>query len=469
MKSSKIKTRQGKAIYYLCQIAIEQISFWISYLLVIFYFHDSDVGVAAYLKYSVLLFAVSSAFQIVSFKKPRFSQKIDLKSEFELCVKRIFFYCLALLVFAWFIKDVSLSRGFLVCFSVSTPFIVFLFGLFWNLIEKYFWEKFEFCERVIIYGFEEDVLNTIRAINFKTHNHYYVIGCISDNWTSAPGSEICRIGGFDKLEELLLMHRPDCLIVAVSNHAVIVDHAIAKTCDLCGVRLYVYNESFCKMINSFGNVRVGDANLISMRDEPMRQPINRVIKRLFDIAVSLPVVIILMPPLTFLVWIAQALQSPGNIFFVQDRSGLKGNVFRIIKFRTMHSRFCAKTQQAIRGDMRVYGIGKFLRRTSIDEIPQFINVLKGDMSVVGPRPHLPAHDKQWSTVCEKYNVRFFAKPGITGLAQVRGFRGEVTSENCILERIRCDLEYIENWSLSADVYIVFRTILVILFPVGNAY
>jgi lipopolysaccharide/colanic/teichoic acid biosynthesis glycosyltransferase len=179
--------------------------------------------------------------------------------------------------------------------------------------------------------------------------------------------------------------------------------------------------------------------------------------------------VFILPPLAVLVTIVQMVQSPGEIFFCQHRTGTKGRVFKIIKFRTMHSRYNNKTDQSMRLDQRVYSFGRILRKTSIDEIPQFINVLMGDMSVVGPRPHLPIHDKQWAEICDKYNVRFSAKPGITGLAQVKGFRGEVVSDKCILERIRCDLEYIEKWSISMDINIVFRTMWVVVFPKGNAY
>jgi putative colanic acid biosynthesis UDP-glucose lipid carrier transferase len=197
--------------------------------------------------------------------------------------------------------------------------------------------------------------------------------------------------------------------------------------------------------------------LISLRTEPLENPFNRFLKRTFDIAISLPVVIFILPVLSPIVWLFQIFQSPGRLFYWQTRAGLGNRKFQILKFRTMHGDHGAEARQARKNDSRVYPAGRWLRKLSLDEFPQFVNVLLGDMSVVGPRPHLVQHNKEFEKELSQYNIRSFVKPGITGLAQVRGFRGETLTRADLTNRIESDLYYIENWTFTLDIVIVFRT------------
>src|SRR5262249_26312014 len=150
-----------------------------------------------------------------------------------------------------------------------------------------------------------------------------------------------------------------------------------------------------------------------------------------DLAIAVPVVVVLLPVATVLVWLAQRLQSPGPVFFKQVRTGMLGRTFNIYKFRTMHPNGQDEAQQASRHDPRVFTAGSWMRKLSIDELPQFLNVIHGDMSVIGPRPHLPKHDELFAKAMRRYFIRRFIRPGITGWAQVNGFRGEVRSESDI--------------------------------------
>ncbi|HEX8255624.1 MAG TPA: sugar transferase, partial [Thermoanaerobaculia bacterium] len=188
-----------------------------------------------------------------------------------------------------------------------------------------------------------------------------------------------------------------------------------------------------------------------------------------DIAISLPVMLAIFPVLTLIVWLAQRLQSPGPLFHVQTRAGLQNRRFPILKFRTMHPQNADVARQARDGDERVYPIGKWFRKLSIDEVPQFWNVLRGDMSIVGPRPHLIEHNNQFSQFMANYHVRTFVKPGITGLAQVRGYRGEARSNADIENRVACDIEYLENWNLSLECGIILRTCAQMVIPPRTAY
>jgi lipopolysaccharide/colanic/teichoic acid biosynthesis glycosyltransferase len=172
---------------------------------------------------------------------------------------------------------------------------------------------------------------------------------------------------------------------------------------------------------------------------------------------------------TVVVWFLQRWQSPGPVFIRQVRSGLYRKKFWMFKYRTMHVNNGDQARQATRNDSLIFPAGRWLRRFSIDELPQFINVLRGDMSVVGPRPHLLEHDDVFARVLENYHVRAAVKPGVTGLAQVRGYRGQVTSEDAIRKRIQSDIYYLENWSFALDCSIIARTTVQLIFPPKSAY
>ncbi|HPF97207.1 MAG: undecaprenyl-phosphate glucose phosphotransferase [Flavobacteriaceae bacterium] len=197
--------------------------------------------------------------------------------------------------------------------------------------------------------------------------------------------------------------------------------------------------------------------ILSFRDIPLQEPVNQIFKRVFDIAFSSAVIIFLLSWLTPILAILIRLESRGPVFFKQTRNGFNYKEFDCYKFRSMTPNKDAHLHQATRGDQRVTKIGKFIRKTSIDELPQFFNVLFGDMSVVGPRPHMVSHTDMYAKRVDKFMVRHFVKPGITGLAQVSGFRGEVESDKDIINRVKYDIFYIENWSLLLDLKIIFQT------------
>ena len=197
--------------------------------------------------------------------------------------------------------------------------------------------------------------------------------------------------------------------------------------------------------------------ILTLRNIPLQDSINQVIKRVFDILFSSAVIIFLLSWLTPLVAIFIKLESKGPVFFKQSRNGFNYKEFDCYKFRSMTPNKDANLYQATRGDERVTKVGRFIRKTSIDELPQFFNVLFGDMSVVGPRPHMVSHTNMYAKKIDKFMVRHFVKPGITGLAQISGFRGEVESDKDIIGRVKYDIFYIENWSLLLDIKIISQT------------
>jgi len=199
--------------------------------------------------------------------------------------------------------------------------------------------------------------------------------------------------------------------------------------------------------------------IISLRKIPTDSTVNKLLKRTLDIVLSLGVIIFILSWLTPLIAILIKLESKGAVFFKQKRNGLDYNEFYCYKFRSMKPNPEADLHQANKNDQRITRIGKFMRKTSIDELPQFFNVLKGDMSVVGPRPHMVSHTHNFAENVDKFMVRHFVKPGITGLAQVSGYRGEIETDQDIINRVKFDIFYLENWSLLLDIKIVFQTVL----------
>ncbi len=183
-------------------------------------------------------------------------------------------------------------------------------------------------------------------------------------------------------------------------------------------------------------------------------------KRVLDVAAAIAALVFLFP-LFLLVAFAIAIESEGPILFKQRRTGLDGRPFRVLKFRTMRvMEDGGVVRQARRDDSRITRVGYFLRRSSIDELPQLLNVLKGDMSLVGPRPHALAHDEHFAALAPGYEERFRTRPGITGLAQVRGLRGEIRTTEQIVARTAADNEYIAQWSLGMDLWILLKTAVV---------
>jgi putative colanic acid biosynthesis UDP-glucose lipid carrier transferase len=198
--------------------------------------------------------------------------------------------------------------------------------------------------------------------------------------------------------------------------------------------------------------------ILTFRTIPLDDPFSALLKRVFDIVFSLAVLVLILSWLTPLIALVIKVESKGSVFFTQSRNGYNFKSFKCFKFRSMVVNPKADLEQVTRGDARITIFGQLLRKTSLDEMPQFYNVLKGDMSVVGPRPHMLSHTDMYAKKIDKFMVRHFVKPGITGLAQVSGFRGEVETDKDIIGRVQHDIFYIENWSFFLDLKIIFQTL-----------
>lgn len=213
----------------------------------------------------------------------------------------------------------------------------------------------------------------------------------------------------------------------------------------------------------------GFVPVLSIRKLPFDNPIVKYSKRFFDIVFSLLVILFVLSWLTPILAFLIKRESKGPVFFKQIRDGLRGESFVCYKYRSMGINDRSEKDQTTKGDERITKVGKFIRKTSIDELPQFINVLKGEMSVVGPRPHMLSQSEIFVKIVDKYMVRHFVKPGVTGLAQVKGYRGEIETDQDIINRVKYDIFYIENWSFVLDANIIIRTVLNVFRGEQKAY
>ena len=243
---------------------------------------------------------------------------------------------------------------------------------------------------------------------------------------------------------------------------------IMKFCDQNVVHFYYVPRTFGNYQLNLRPERLGDSIVFTNYYEPLSRPLSKAAKRGFDIIFSFVVCLFLLLLAPLIIWKIKK-ESPGPGIFKQDRTGLNGKTFVCYKFRSMHMNKDADSRQATKDDPRKFPFGDFIRRTNIDELPQFFNVLKGDMSVVGPRPHMLKHTEEYGRIIDHYMVRHFSRPGITGYAQVMGCRGETKDVREMEERIKKDIWYIEHWTFWLDIKIIFKTVLSLFTHDEKAY
>ena len=341
------------------------------------------------------------------------------------------------------------------------------------LIERYFIKIYREAggntRYVVLAGSDTEVANVYRKLQDDPTLGYKVLGYygddIEDDGLYRIGSMADFVGHLDHPEELIL---GDELYLCVSRKEQILVRKVSQLCDHRVIRFYyipILEESFGMNMK---REMLDDIEIFTTYENPLQNSVNRTIKRASDIVFSL---LFMIPTILILpfVWLIIKIQSPGPLFFRQERTGLDGKTFLCIKFRSMYVNDQADTLQTTKDDPRKFPFGSFMRQMNIDELPQFWNVLKGDMSIVGPRPHMLAHTEIYSQLIDKYMVRHFMKPGITGWAQVTGYRGETKELWQMEERVRRDIWYMEHWSIWLDIRIIWMTIKTMFMHDINAY
>jgi exopolysaccharide biosynthesis polyprenyl glycosylphosphotransferase len=324
--------------------------------------------------------------------------------------------------------------------------------------------------RILLVGSPPKAVQLRRWLDNKQIFGMDTLGILSDEPMDPEiARELLPLGRLAEVEKVIRQYGITQIILLQLPDSPEVHKKMMAAMERHGVRLLIFNNLEEKLNHPVIYIEDEGHHFISLREEPLENPLNRIAKRTLDIAVALPVVLTVLPAAALFVRTIQLFRSPGPLFFKQVRAGMQNQQFMIWKFRTMHVNNPDAARQATWDDDRIYPGGRFLRRFSIDELPQFWNVLKGDMSVSGPRPHLIEHNEQFAKQIASYPIRTVVKPGITGLAQVRGFRGEARTPNDIALRLESDIVYLENWRLSLDLAIIVRTVWQMIVPPKTAY
>ena len=322
---------------------------------------------------------------------------------------------------------------------------------------------------VVIIGGENTAEQLYNYCNSKDGLGIKLMGIFSDTEISFEFKEGVKSGRLEDLEQFALKNGIDEIFYTMPLTHTKKIKDLVDFCDKYMIRFKVVPDFRGFLFKKVNVDFYDDVPVISLREEPLRDFVNRFVKRIFDLLFSFLVILLVLSWLYPLIAILIKLSSKGPVLFKQLRSGINNEDFLCYKFRSMAITDDADSLQATLGDARITKIGTFLRKSSLDEFPQFFNVFMGDMSIVGPRPHMLLHTEEYSELINKYMVRQLVKPGITGLAQIRGYRGETKELKDMEGRVKFDVWYIENWTLSLDISIILQTIWNVFKGDENAY
>jgi exopolysaccharide biosynthesis polyprenyl glycosylphosphotransferase len=466
------RTSGLNAVLALCQLLLAAVLFWVEVALVLIVpggeLPRQDKG--PYLVYCAVILVGLLLETLSNRRLETHAFSRGFLDAHRLALRQTLFSGGLLLTYLVGTKDPVISRLFVATFIPSLYALLFLTHRYLPpaLGRRFFgenrWEKTLLVGRVAKAEALRPWLERKADIGYRTVGML----CDDDPWEMEK-SAFPRLGGTHQMVEIVRQYGVTQVIRTEMPATVDEQHFFVEACDQLGVRLLVVANLPERWGRPLTFLDDDGVRFIGLREEALENPFNQVIKRAIDLAVALPVFFFVLPFTHLLVWLCQRWQSPGPMFYRQPRAGLQNKEFNIVKYRTMNTGHNSHAKQATVGDLRIYPAGRWFRKLSVDELPQFINVLKGEMSVVGPRPHLIEHNALFARQLANYQVRTFVKPGITGLAQVRGLRGEAKTPEDISRRIAADIEYLENWRPSLEIAIILKTILHVLKPPKTAY
>lgn len=349
-----------------------------------------------------------------------------------------------------------LSTKLSLIFIILIFLYLFITRLFIFYLKRYKYNKGIDLKNVLIIG-ENNNSNKLKAIlNHRKHFGYKVFEDQKNSTIETVTNSIIN----NKIKEVFISQS------GVENKFYEVE--ILNYCERNHIKINYIPYSLDNYLMSLEVEYIDTLPVFKMKKYRLEKVNNQIIKSIFDICFSILVFVFLLSWLFPIIALLIKIDSKGNIFFKQERKGLNGKVFSCYKFRTMKNDGTNSIKSTTLNDMRITKIGKFLRKTSLDELPQFINVLKGEMSIVGPRPHMVYQDNHYSEIIETYNLRYYVKPGITGLSQIKGFRGAIDCDKDMEDRVRIDIFYVRNWSLLLDIQIIYQTIELVIKGDENA-
>lgn len=379
-----------------------------------------------------------------------------------------FYWIVLILAYLFFSHKLEISRIFVMVILTSHGTMLLLNRFLFAMLRSYMRNKQMFCRKVIILGYNETAKKLTTCLEDED-NLTEIIGYCEKEENVNELTHYPVLAGLENAMQVAHQYNVEEIYSTIAPEHNFTIYRLMKEAEQACIRFRFIPDLSFFISGSYHVDYMRDIPVLTMRREPLEDSLNRMQKRILDIAVSSFVIVFilswLVPILGLLIW----LESPGPIFFTQLRSGLNNKPFRCIKFRSMKRNQDANSKQATKNDDRLTKIGRFIRKTSLDEFPQFVNVLMGEMSLVGPRPHMLKHTDDYSQLLEEYMVRHFAKPGITGWAQVNGYRGETKTIEQMRNRVEYDIWYLENWSLLQDIKILFLTAYNIVRGEKNAF
>lgn len=388
-------------------------------------------------------------------------------------IKTIFTYTIFNIVIAFIINiDNYLFRKFIVAFILINSIIIIMVRYLFRKLLVYYRLKGRNLRKLLIIGAGPVGQQFYEMIEKHPHFGYKLVGFLDDSGKTLTNGKY--LGKIDKLTETLDKENVEDVIIALPNYASDKIAEIINICENYTTRVRIIPDVF-KFISCRFTIDLFELfPVISIKSEKIFEFQWRVVKRIFDIIFSTLIIILVFSWLFPIIALLIKLDSKGPVFFTQDRWGKNNKPFKAIKFRSMvqNSKDVdenGRYQQAKKDDPRITRVGRFLRKTNLDELPQFFNVLLGDMSVVGPRPHPIPLNLESKNVIKKYMQRTLVKPGITGWAQINGYRGETRDPILMQKRIDHDLWYIENWSIWLDIQIIIQTVINMIKGDPNAY
>ena len=357
------------------------------------------------------------------------------------------------------IPSLIISLNFVIAFLLIFSLIIVSNKILFLSIRKSqrrFWVDYK---KVVILGSDEGCRELYEHFLDNTNTGYVVQGYFAD----APGPDLPEdfkyLGKLEHAVAYAAQSGVSEIFSALSSNRKDLVQKLMHEADNNLIRFRFVPDLSAFMDKNVMIEYYGALPIISQRKEPLQVKVNEIVKKSFDFVFAAFTTVFILSWLIPIIAIAIKLDSPGPIFFRQLRSGKDNKPFFCLKFRSMTVNSESDSRQATRNDSRITRVGSFLRKSSLDEFPQFLNVLRGDMSIVGPRPHMLKHTEDYSQVIEDFMVRQFVNPGITGWAQVNGLRGETKETESMTKRVKADLWYMENWSFLLDLKIVFLTMI----------
>lgn len=370
----------------------------------------------------------------------------------SLLVSQFFVFSLAYLSFFTLFKEGVIVNNQILIYSLILSFVLFFKFFYFFLLKKYRSDGRNYRNSVL-FG-EANVARSIEKLfHEKKDFGYRFFGFFSDN----PIKSKKYLGEINTGFDYILKNKIDEIYCDPSRIRKAQFDEIRNFADIHNLELRIIPENKAIYSKNFIIEYLGTTPILKPKPLPFEKIETHIFKRIFDIGFSLLVCLFILSWILPLLWVVIRIDSKGSLFFKQKRDGLNGKQFVCYKLRSMKDNTDADIVSAAKNDKRITRVGFFLRKTSLDELPQFLNVLKGDMSIVGPRPHINIQTKKYINQVENYLIRHSVKPGITGLAQISGYRGEVIKKSDIDNRVKLDIFYIENWSFFLDIKIIIFT------------